>query len=114
MISFALILMTLPSRVARHGESSTGRADSSLPPRERKFSAKGAVSFKAWGSAPGNWANRNPSADSAIHFGTFPSALSRAFSAAARCYSNPGAMPQASNDIAPLALHDQGNKRKER
>jgi hypothetical protein len=36
MISFALILMTLPSRVAA---ARAGRAVSSLPPRERRSAA---------------------------------------------------------------------------
>jgi hypothetical protein len=68
MISFALILMTLPSRVAqmraRHGESLTGRAvrtrhswpltglpDPSLLPRERESAAgdNGSYSYNANG-----------------------------------------------------------------
>jgi hypothetical protein len=60
MMSFALILMTLPSRLAE------ARA------RRAVLSAKGAGSFPAWGSAPGNRVHESTRADSAIHFHAMP------------------------------------------
>jgi hypothetical protein len=85
MISFALILMTLPSRVAE------------AQARRTVFSANG--SFPAWGSAPGKGIP-----ESAIQLRAVPGVLSRAFSANTRFASNPGAMPEAIIEKAPLAL----------
>jgi hypothetical protein len=65
------------------------------------FSAKGAVSLPAWGNAPGLVKSPSASAGSAIYFGTV--ALNRAFSAYRRSLQIPGALPQATSDIAPLA-----------
>jgi hypothetical protein len=93
MISLALILMTLPSRVA------------AVRARRAVLSAKGAGSFPAWGSAPGNRAHESTSAESAIHLEAMPGVLSRAFSANTPFVLNPGAMPQAIIEKAPLALN---------
>lgn len=93
MISFALILMTLPSRLAE------------VRARRAVLSAKGAGSFPAWGRATDNRVHTRTSAESAIHFHPTPGVLSRAFSANTRFASNPGAMPQAIIEKTPLALN---------
>jgi hypothetical protein len=86
------------------------------------FSAKGAASFAAWGNAPGTGHTQDKnSAESAIHpkdLSDKPDVwdgrngqVSRAFSAASVrvCFPGalPGALPQAGDDVAPLALSVQ-------
>jgi hypothetical protein len=66
-------------------------------------SAKGAASFLAWGSAPGPDAFLRCLALKA-RFSDTTISLSRAFSAWSQSIQNPGAMPQANNEPAPLAL----------
>jgi hypothetical protein len=65
-------------------------------------------SFRAWGNAPANRANRKPSAESAIRLLALWIVLSCAFSAGAWLDSNPRASPQASFEKAPLALNRYG------
>jgi hypothetical protein len=66
-----------------------------------RFSANGAVSFQPGATPQGSCYIETPSAESAIH----SLALNRAFSALDGLGQRPGAMPQAVNEVAPLALN---------
>jgi hypothetical protein len=72
---------------------------------EGLVSANGATSFVAWGSAPGKRAIETLALKARFIFVAQPSELNRAFSAVASLDQNPGAMPQAGNEKAPLALN---------
>ena len=80
-------------------------------PRRFAFvlSAKGAVFIASLGQRPRIGEKRNISAEGAIHFPpqqlTTRTDLIRAFSACPLSIQIPGAMPQADDDIAPLALN---------
>ena len=71
------------------------------------FSAKGAAFNLEPGAKPQvSWRAGNPSAESAIQLGPSAKAeMKRAFSARIRADEFPGAMPQALNNAAPLALN---------
>jgi hypothetical protein len=79
--------------------------------RPKDFSAKGAVSYQP-GASPQDLSKvKSVSAEGAIHSrsnlgnGRRPDALDRAFSAWLLSDENPGASPQAADDVAPLALN---------
>jgi hypothetical protein len=80
-------------------------------PRRFAFvlSAKGAVFIASLGQRPRIGEKTNISAEGAIHFSPpelrTRAELIRAFSACLLGIQIPGAMPQADNDIAPLALN---------
>jgi hypothetical protein len=65
------------------------------------LSAKGAVSYQPGATPQDSCRKKTPSAETANH----SMALNRAFSAGDAWHQGPGAMPQASNEVAPLALN---------
>ena len=65
-----------------------------------RFSAKGAVSYQPGATPQDSCRIKAPSAESANHF----LALNRAYSARVGLHQGPEATPQASNEIAPVAL----------
>ncbi|PYK75324.1 MAG: hypothetical protein DME42_02790 [Verrucomicrobia bacterium] len=79
-------------------------------PNRFVFSAKGAVSYQPGATPQGSHRTKNPSAESAIHCVV----LNRAFSADGDLGQGPGAMSQAGNEIAPLALISFPNRAWER